>query len=142
MPLEMEATEFPAVWAAFINEGRLDEVLALYCDDAVLMPTFSSDSAKDKLALEVYFTGLAVREGLNVTLDQSSYDSVHIGGRAYVVSGFYDFAFAVGGVQTSHPSRFTFVIDLDRGSPILHHHSSLLPSVGVGNHSGMTGVTG
>ena len=44
-----------------------------------------------------------------------------------MVNGIYDFQFLMDGTLLTFPSRFTFVIDLEKESPILHHHSSQVP---------------
>ena len=111
MPLDIEAPEFPAFWADCVNQGRIEELVALYREDAVLMPTFSPNAAGGRAALRRYFELLCARNNLRVTLLDEP-------------------VFGVGETLRSFPSRFTFVIDLGHESPILHHHSSRMPMEG------------
>ncbi len=127
MPLVTEASDFPAFWADCVNQSRIDDVIALYHDGAVLMPTFSPHAVKDRAALRRYFGQLASREGLEVTLHEETVHCLPAGEQRYVITGIYDFKFSVDGTMLTFPSRFTFVIDLARESPILHHHSSQVP---------------
>lgn len=103
-------------------------MLALYDDSAILMPTFSPHAFKDKAELRVYFEQLGTREALNVKLHENTVVCQRIEEQRYVISGIYSFAFKLDETELTFPSRFTFVVDLDRPSPILHHHSSQMPS--------------
>ena len=125
---DLDPSEFPDFWAGHVNQGRLDELVALYRNDAVLTPTFSPDSAKGEADLRRYFDGLAAREGLRVDIHEGSVDCTPIDESRSVITGTYDFNFEVDGALRAFPSRFTFVIDLAQESPILHHHSSQIPS--------------
>ncbi len=130
MPLDIEAPEFPAFWADCVNQGRIEELVALYREDAVLMPTFSPNAAGGRAALRRYFELLCARNNLRVTLLDEPVDCLPTSGQGYVISGAYAFSFGVGETLRSFPSRFTFVIDLGHESPILHHHSSRMPMEG------------
>lgn len=123
----IEAPDFPAFWANCVNQGRLDDVITLYHDSAVLMPTFSPHALKTEEALRDYFTLLSSRENLRVTLHEKTLNCLPTGEQTYVVNGVYDFKFSVDDDLLTFPSRFTFVIDLGKESPILHHHSSQIP---------------
>ena len=127
MPQAVEAPDFPAFWASYINRGRIEDLIALYHEGAVLMPTFSPHAAKNEEGLRDYFTLLLSREGLSVSLHEETLDCLPIDEQTYVVNGIYDFKFSVDGTLLTFPSRFTFVIDLERERPILHHHSSQIP---------------
>ena len=105
----------------------MDDLLALYHEDAVLMPTFSPHAVKNEEGRRSYFTQLCSRENLVVTLHEKTLDCARTGDRTYVINGIYDFKFSVDGTLLTFPSRFTFVIDLGQESPILHHHSSQIP---------------
>ena len=122
-----EAPDFPSFWIDCGNQNRIDDVIALYHDGAVLMPTFSPYAAKTREGLRSYFTHLSSRENLSVALNEETLDCLRTGERSYVVNGNYVFKFSVDGTLLTFPSRFTFMIDLGNESPILHHHSSQLP---------------
>lgn len=123
-----QASGFPALWAGYINNGQLDKVIALYNENAVLMPTFSPNPVTDTQGLTNYFTNLASKKGLNVKLEEETVVCLHIEAQSYVINGDYAFAFQQDGALQTFPSRFTFVIDLAKEQPILHHHSSQLPT--------------
>ena len=127
MPVVTDPSRFPAHWAQCVNDGRLDAVIALYHPDAVLMPTFSPHAAATPDAVKDYFTQLATRQGLAVSLHDNTVHALQTGPQGHVVNGIYDFRFDVDGALLTFPSRFTFVIDLALDSPILHHHSSQIP---------------
>ncbi len=127
MPPVIEAPDFPAFWADCVNQGRIDDLIALYHEGAVLMPTFSPHTAKNREELRSYFTLLSSRENLCVKLHEKTLDCLRTGEQSYVVNGIYDFKFSVDDTLLTFPSRFTFVIDLGKENPILHHHSSQIP---------------
>ncbi len=127
MPPVIEAPDFPAFWADCVNQGRIDDLIALYHEGAVLMPTFSPHAAKNREQLRDYFTLLFTRKDLQVQVHEKTLDCLRTGERSYVVNGIYDFRFDVDGTFLTFPSRFTFMIDLGNESPILHHHSSQIP---------------
>jgi hypothetical protein len=127
MPPVIEALDFPAFWADCVNQGRIDDLIALYHECAVLMPTFSPHAAKNREELRSYFTQLSSRENLYVKLHAKTLDCLRTGEQSYVVNGIYDFKFSIDGTLQTFPSRFTLVIDLGKESPILHHHSSQMP---------------
>ena len=78
--------------------------------------------------LRQYFEGLAAKKGLQVRVHEKNLETLQIEKHRYVVSGSYDFSFEVDVALRTFPSRFTFVIDLGQEFPILHHHSSQIPS--------------
>ena len=127
-PIGLEPIEFPDFWAGFINQGRIDELVALYRNGAVLMPTFSPNSVSNETDLRHYFEGLASKRNLQVRVHERNLDCLLIEKHCYVVSGIYEFSFEDDGALQAFPSRFTFVINLEQENPILHHHSSQIPS--------------
>lgn len=127
MTTKIEANDFPALWASYVNQGSVDGVVGLYNQDFILLPTFSSDIISTDEKLNAYFNGLAQRKGLAVVLHEDTIVTQQCGEKSYINTGFYDFKFEVDGVLKSFPSRFTFVIDLSKEKPLLHHHSSVIP---------------
>ena len=127
-PIGLGPIKFLNLWAGFINQSRIDELVALYRNGAVLMPTFSPNSVRNEMDLRYYFEGLAAKKGLQVRVHEKNLDCLQIEKNSYVVGGIYDFSFEVNGALRTFPSRFTFVIDLEQDNPILHHHSSEIPS--------------
>ena len=117
----------PTLWANCVNQGRIDDLIALYDEGATVMPTFSPSAVRNREELRSYFMRLSSREGLHVKLHEMTFDCLWTGEQSYVINGIYDFKFNVDGTLRTFPSRFTFVIDLGKESPILHHHSSQVP---------------
>ena len=50
-------------WLSGVNAGRLNEVVALYDDRAILLPTFSKNMLFHHQSIEDYFKGLSLIEG-------------------------------------------------------------------------------
>ena len=129
MKRALKACEIPAFWVCCVNQGEIDDVIALYDDSAVLMPTFFPHIVSDKGELANYFSMLFSKTELFVVLHEQDTYYLQTAGQGYVVNGNYDFKFNVDGILQTFPSRFTFVVDLGKESPILHHHSSQIPKI-------------
>ena len=127
MSLTVDASGFPAYWSGLVNEQKGEEVLDLYDLQATLLPTFSPNIAVGRVALNAYFEGLLSRDSLCVTLHEETVTIVQPAESLAVVTGYYDFAYEDAGKLLTHPSRFTFALDLKQSAPILHHHSSQIP---------------
>ncbi len=111
-------------WIDDFNRGT---AAGLYADDGVLLATFFADALHTRAPIESYFKTLAERGDLKVTLDEDSVVVQALGGDCYALSGRYVFQVGADAVSV-YPSRFTFVVDVSKERPILHHHSSRAPS--------------
>ncbi|HET6628754.1 MAG TPA: nuclear transport factor 2 family protein [Woeseiaceae bacterium] len=114
-------------WAGLVNERNLDAVLATYDESAVLIPTFSNRLLNTPARIREYFETLCSREGLALSLHERPRVSTPIGGGLHALAGIYRWRFAVEDELLDFEARFTFVLDLERPAPILHHHSSQVP---------------
>jgi len=114
-------------WMKCVNEADLEPLLALYADDAILLPTFSAVSIRDQPGREAYFERLAQREGLSVRLHDRTLRIHPASDTISIVSGVYSWQFELEEEKMTFEARFTYVIDTARKNPILHHHSSQLP---------------
>ena len=114
-------------WITLVNTLALDDLLALYDDDAVLLPTFSDDLLTDKEGIRGYFEKLCDQQGIQVSIDEGSVGTQSFSDGLHAVSGIYRWRFDKADDALVLEARFTFVFDLARPSPILHHHSSQLP---------------
>jgi len=114
-------------WVAAVNRGSVEEVVALYAKDAVLLSTFSAPILSSVAAIRDYFERLAARPGLSVTLHEKTLRTRPVGGSAHILSGIYCFRFEVDGEPLSFEARFTFVVEPARPAPILHHQSAQVP---------------
>ena len=112
-------------WLTGVNTGCLDEVVALYDESAILLPTFSKKMLSDHQSIADYFKGLSNRGRVSVTLVDNTPSIQALGDSLEAVSGFYDWHFIDEDILAK--ARFTYLTDSAKPSPILHHHSSLLP---------------
>lgn len=113
-------------WLDAVNQDRLEDLLALYAPDAVLLPTFSAHILRTEGARRNYFERLSARPSLAVSLHEKTLAS-SISGDIATASGTYRWDMEDDGVPLGFEARFSFVFDLDSQSPILHHHSSQIP---------------
>ncbi|MFT6388825.1 MAG: hypothetical protein ACJAUP_002210 [Cellvibrionaceae bacterium] len=127
MTFQIQAPDFPALWAQHINENNLTDVIDLYNDNFVLMPTFSPHIVNTVEKLNDYFVRLASRDGLVVELHEKTVMCQQTREQSYVITGVYSFKFEIDETLLTFPSRFTFVVDMAQDKPILHHHSSQVP---------------
>ncbi len=116
-----------ADWMRGINNGDLDALVALYDDEAVLIPTFSNRLLSTPTARQEYFSRLAAREDLSIALHEKTLLSQDLGGNVHALHGIYCWRFAVDGELLSFEARFSYILDLEREKPIMHHHSSQIP---------------
>ena len=114
-------------WTSRVNTLALDELIALYDDDAVLFPTFSDALLTNKEAIRGYFEELGSQPDIEVSIDEGSVVTQSFSDGLHAVSGIYRWRFDKADDALVLQARFTFVLDLSRSSPILHHHSSQLP---------------
>ena len=114
-------------WIHLVNTLALDELLALYDDDAVLFPTFSDALLTSKQGIRGYFEELSGQPDIEVSIDEGSVVTQSFSDGLHAASGIYRWRFDKADDALVLQARFTFVLDLARSSPILHHHSSQLP---------------
>ncbi len=121
------ASHIVHAWMNGLNARRLDEVLALYADDAVLLPTFAPLGLRTPVARRGYFERLAARPGLAVTLHDKTLQVQRTAGTMAIASGIYRFQLELDAELLVFEARFSFVIDGALAQPVLHHHSSQIP---------------
>lgn len=114
-------------WMDAVNNGDLEGLLALYDDSAVLIPTFSNRLLSKPEAIREYFIRLCNREDLSIALHEKTLDVQRIAGDIEAMMGIYCWRFAVDDELLSFEARFSYLLDLSRPKPILHHHSSQIP---------------
>ncbi len=114
-------------WAEAINEGRTEDVTSLYSERAVLVSTFSPFPINSHDSIRDYFINLHSRPGAGVSISKESINEQTIEGGISILSGMYTFHFEEDAKEIQCDARFTFVIDTNLNSPILHHHSSQRP---------------
>jgi hypothetical protein len=114
-------------WMKAVNDGNVESLLSLYDNDAVLIPTFSNRLLNTADKLKDYFEKLGNREDLSIALHEKTLITQELGNQIYSLSGIYNWRFAVDGELLNFEARFSYVIDLSKSNPILHHHSSQIP---------------
>lgn len=108
-------------WNAALQTGNADAVAALYCPQAVLLPTADDDVRVGHAAIHDYFVHFLAARPQGRVLErhtQTGWDMV-------VDMGSYAFLFADG---RDVAARYTFVYRPVAGRwRITHHHSSAMP---------------
>jgi uncharacterized protein (TIGR02246 family) len=122
------ALHFLNDWADCLNHSRLDELLAMYEDEAVLLPTFGSEILRGQEALRGYFTALMEHPNLTVHIeDEQINQNAHDEHR--VLSGDYEFSWGTDASDMIHVhARYTFALSLADDKWVAStHHSSVRP---------------
>ena len=108
-------------WNQAIQTGNPEEVVKLYAENAVLLPTLSNTVCDSREKILNYFKHF-VSKGPKATIEQSHSREL---GDACLYCGVYSFSFADG---SSAVARYSFVYQNINGEwKILEHHSSLMP---------------
>jgi len=126
MPI-LDARDLVHAWMSAVNSRQIADVLSLYADDAVLLPTFSPNTIRTEEARRSYFEQLAARPGLSVSLHEKTLRVQPVFGRVEIASGIYRFHVEIDGEPLVFEARFSFLVDTARPKPVLHHHSSQIP---------------
>ena len=114
-------------WMQAVDAGDLAGLLALYDDDAVLIPTFSNRLLTKRPMISTYFEKLCAREDLSIALHEKTLSVKPLVNAVFGMTGIYCWRFAVDGEMLSFEARFSYLADLARDKPILQHHSSQIP---------------
>lgn len=116
-------------WLAGVNSVDLESVLALYNDEAVLIPTFSDTTRCGLESIREYFEAFSKTPGLDVSVTVNSLNVQQLTGSIYSLWGEYLWEFNENGVVREVLARFTFTMDISSNRPIMHHHSSAFPGL-------------
>ena len=114
-------------WMKAVNDGNVENLLSLYDNEAVLIPTFSNRLLNTPEKLKDYFEKLGNREDLSIALHEKTLIIQELGNQIYSLSGIYNWRFAVDGELLNFEARFSYLIDISKANPIFHHHSSQIP---------------
>ncbi len=120
-----DATQVLRAWLDGVNAGDVDRVLGLYSEEATLLPTFSDKFLEGWTSLRTYFERLSGESLVEVVLIPESVKVQKLGASSFSIAGMYDWDFEG---KERIPARFTFCVELEEANPIVHHHSSLLPT--------------
>jgi len=114
-------------WIEYVNKLDVENVIKLYDYKSTLFPTFAQNSLSTPQQIKEYFNQLSARKNMRVDLHAETLRKYDMGANKYILTGIYSFHFIVDDESLTFPSRFTFILDMLRENPILHHHSSQIP---------------
>lgn len=108
------------------NATTAEEIVSLYLDDSILIPTFSPELCGNKQQKIDYFQNLLTKKNIKITTEKLICQDSDA---CLVCSGLYTFHYTDNNTRLSRPARFTFIFkeEPDAAWQILHHHSSELP---------------
>lgn len=121
------ALEVLQEWMKGINTADVEKLLSLYNDKAVLIPTFSNRLLDTKEKIKDYFIKVGSKEQLSIALHDNTVITQELAENLFSVSGIYNWRFDIDGELFNFEARFSYIIDLSKDCPILHHHSSQIP---------------
>lgn len=112
-------------WNAALATGDPETVAALYSEDAVLLPTFSSGPLKGRTAIAGYFRHFLQQQPRG----RIDHRTLQLGCNMAADVGLYTFTVVQpDGRLTEVPARYSFLYQYRNGAWwIVHHHSAALP---------------
>ncbi|MCU7525516.1 MAG: DUF4440 domain-containing protein [Ignavibacteria bacterium] len=114
-------------WIETVNKRDIENILAFYNRDAVLIPTFSNRILDTPVKIRGYFEKLGSNEELNVKLHENTVKVQKVSATVFALSGIYLWRLSVEGESLNFEARFSFVLDLNLQGAIIQHHSSQIP---------------
>jgi len=114
-------------WMQAVNNADIEGLLSLYDPEAVLIPTFSNRILNTPERLRDYFEKLGSRPELSIALHEKTVIIQELQNELYALAGIYNWRFAVDGELLNFEARFSYLFDLSKPTPIVHHHSSQIP---------------
>jgi len=114
-------------WTQGVNNADVENLLSLYDPNAVLIPTFSNRILNTPEKLRDYFERLGSRPELSIALHEKTLIVQELQNQLFALGGIYNWRFAVDGEILNFEARFSYVMNLSKSQPILHHHSSQIP---------------
>ncbi len=115
------------LWIESINSRNLKNVLGFYDETAILLPTFSNKFFHNPKGIKSYFVKISSHKELLVKLHDNTLTVQDLSNGLYSLSGIYCWRFEVDGEVLNFEARFTFIMNIKKTSPIIHHHSSQIP---------------
>lgn len=115
-------------WISAVNARDAQTVLSLYNEDALLLPTFSPEVRHGIKAIERYFDQVYMNDKVTVELVEDTITVQNLGDGLAVIGGLYNWEFVSASGVRQPKGRYTYVVDMKNPRPIVHHHSSVVPS--------------
>lgn len=114
-----------SAWVKAVETGTVDDMVALYDKDAMMLSAFAIDPMTDHEQLRKYFSKVVREPNRTVTVTKQD---VRQFGNVATNTGLYQFYYEQDGEPVEVPARFTFVYTLKDGKwLIISHHSSRVP---------------
>ncbi|MEM7463608.1 MAG: nuclear transport factor 2 family protein [Pseudomonadota bacterium] len=111
-------------WTEAVATGRVENVLALYASDAILVPTLANEIIVTQDGRRHYFEFFLSDGGPTCTIDREELRADYKNGTV-AIGGIYTFNFRRPAGEESVPARFLFNFEeLDARWLITGHHSS------------------
>jgi uncharacterized protein (TIGR02246 family) len=111
-------------WNDALQTRDPQQVVSLYADDAVLLPTVSNQVRHNHGEIENYFQSFLKKSPKGKVTESN----VREYGDVALHSGVYVFNLTDGDTSSEVPCRFTFVYRKDGDDwKIIEHHSSMMP---------------
>jgi hypothetical protein len=126
---EKNPREILNTWIQSINKFNIDKVLSLYEAGAVIIPTFSDTILNNPGRIRSYFERLGRRRALEIAVHEKTVNTQFLENGKSIIYGIYIWKFMVDDELMSYEARFSFLLDLEKSSPIIHHHSSAIPRI-------------
>lgn len=115
-------------WAEVVSSGHLEDLLALYASDAILVPTMADEVGGRADERRAYFESFLANPNLRCRIDTLRKRISHKLGTV-VVGGHYTFTYGHGDAEQTLPARYLFTFEeIDGAWLITGHHSSRMPS--------------
>ena len=112
-------------WAQCFNNGDLDGITRLYHIDSTLLPTFKPVLMNSRDQISGYFSA-AIGGKASIDFNVKKSIRTELSESTYLMTGSYIFCLPSKGGE-EYESWYSFLIDTDKDSPIMHHHSSRVP---------------
>lgn len=123
-PTLARARELFETWNKALTTGNPGEVANLYTDDCTFLPTVSPEFKRGKEGAREYFEHFLLKDPKGQIVEDTAQT---LGEGCIVHSGLYNFEVVSQDARGIIRARFTFIWN-SKGE-IVHHHSSILPSV-------------
>ena len=126
MATENDIAQLFAKWNQALLTENPDDVVDLYADDAILLPTVSNQVRHNHEEIRDYFVHFLAKKPEG-SIDESN---IRIHNDIAIHSGVY--TFKLKAIDALVQARFTYVYQQDGDSwKIIEHHSSAMPETAV-----------
>lgn len=112
-------------WEKTVESGKLDDIMALYDENAIMVSTFKQDPMTSRAQIEQYFKRVVVNTDIRVAITETH---LRMFGDMAVDTGKYTLNYTEEGEPISIAARFSFTyVKRDAKWLIVDQHSSRVP---------------